>query len=104
MTEHVFTTPYGGREIWRDGVPFAIIDKPMDAPKTSTYYVELSQFGKQAASAPELLRVLRMCRTEMEMLRRQYLAEGKSDEWVERQTYLIEECDIAIAKARGIIG
>lgn len=46
-----------------------------------------------------LLAAVKKCRVEMEMLRRQYEAEGKGAEWVEHQSYLIRECDEAIAGA-----
>ena len=56
--KHVFTTPYGGREIWRDGKPFAILAKPAGAPLDSTYYIQLSAFGHLSAAAPDLLEAL----------------------------------------------
>ncbi len=52
-------------------------------------------------AAPVMLDALKLCRVEMEMLRRQYEAEGKGEEWVTRQAYLIGVCDAAIAKAEG---
>lgn len=53
-TKHVFTTPYGGREIWRDGKPFAILAKPAGAPLDNAYYIQLSAFGHLAAAAPDM--------------------------------------------------
>lgn len=52
-------------------------------------------------AAPVMLDALKLCRVEMEMLRRQYEAEGRGEEWVTRQAYLIGVCDAAIAKAEG---
>ena len=52
-------------------------------------------------AAAVMLDALKLCRVEMEMLRRQYEAEGKGEEWVTRQAYLIGVCDAAITKAEG---
>ena len=56
--QHTYSTPYGGREIYRDGKPFAVIGKPNDAPPCVEYYNDLSAFGRMAAAAPDMLREL----------------------------------------------
>lgn len=53
------------------------------------------------AASAAMLSALKKCRVEMEMLRRQYQAEGKGEKWIDRQSYLIGECDAAIAQAEG---
>jgi len=52
------------------------------------------------AAAPELLAALEALRGEAEMLRRQYGREGNT-EWADRQAWLVEKADAAIAKAKG---
>jgi len=51
------------------------------------------------SAAPDLLAALEKCRAEMVMLQRQYAADGKGEEWTDRQAYLIGECDRALNKA-----
>lgn len=59
----------------------------------------LPLYDPAADPVADMLAALKKCRVEMEMLRRQYVAEGKGEEWIERQSYLVGECDAAIAKA-----
>lgn len=53
-TKHTYSTPYGGREIYRDSEPFAVIGKPKNAPQSVQYHNDLSAFGRLAAAAPEM--------------------------------------------------
>ena len=60
MTHHTYSTPFGGREIYRNGEPFALITFASDVVRQGPNYdpVALSDFGKMAAAAPLLVAAL----------------------------------------------
>lgn len=60
MTRHTYSTPFGGREIYRDGKPFAQIAFAPDVVRQGPNYdpIALSNFGKTAAAAPLLVAAL----------------------------------------------
>ena len=96
-TKHVFTTPYGGREIWRDGKPFAILAKPTGAPVDNAYYVQLSAFGHLTAATPDLLEALGDAIAMLEVY-----ATGKTNSTTHGQAVsTIRDARKAIAKATG---
>lgn len=57
-TKHTYSTPYGGREVYRDGKPFAIITGSKEAEQGAKLFIALSDFGKMAAAAPDMLAAL----------------------------------------------
>lgn len=49
-----YTTPYGGREIYRYDKPFATVAPHPAATQTTDLFIDVSDFGRLAARAPAL--------------------------------------------------
>lgn len=84
----------------------AVVNSPIGADLAIVAASDVASFETEGnahllAASAAMLSALKKCRVEMEMLRRQYQAEGKGEEWIERQSYLIGECDAAISQAEG---